>query len=170
MKAPTPLLLAAALAGCAGAPFGAAMPLDVQEAGRSQYCNSAAEEATATVLADPQAVLDWQAARGITLAPAESLAAVPYVLVEMGTRPTGGYGIAVARAAELRGETVTLQATFIGPAPGAILTQALSSPCVLVRLPAGRYATVEVRDETGTVRARGGVPTAPPPPASTPAA
>jgi hypothetical protein len=160
MKARAPLLLAAvaaALGACAGAPFGGGgTPVEVQEIGRSLYCNSATDQTTAAFLPDPPAVLDWQAARGITLAAADALVPATYVLVEMGTRPTGGYGIAVARGAELRGEALMLNATFIAPAPGAILTQAVSSPCALVRLPPGRYATVDVRDETGAVRTQGG--------------
>lgn len=158
-----------ALAGCAGAAdlFSSRAPIQVREVARSLYCNSSAEDVQARLLPDAQAVLDWQAARGITLAGAESLAQAPYALIEMGLRPTGGYSLAVASAAELRGERVVLRATFFSPAPGSLRTQALSSPCVLVQLPAGRYAAVEVQDPAGTVRAAGGL--GPPPPSQEPA-
>lgn len=157
-------LPAVALAGCAGAAnlFSAQAPIQVREVARSLYCNSGAEDTQALLLPDAQAVLDWQAARGITLAGSESLAQAPYALVEMGLRPTGGYSLAVATAARLVGERVILQATFFSPAPGSMRTQALSSPCVLVQLPAGRYASVEVQDPAGTVRATGGLTPAPP--------
>lgn len=153
-----------ALAGCAGAAdlFASRAAIQVREVARSLYCGSAAEDVQARLLPDAQAVLDWQAARGVVLAGAESLAQAPYALIEMGLRPTGGYSLAVASTAELRGERVVLQATFFSPAAGSLRTQALSSPCVLVQLPAGRYATVEVRDPAGAVRATGGL--APPPP------
>jgi hypothetical protein len=129
--------------------------IEVREVGRNLYCNSPAAEPQAALLPDLQAVMDWQAARGVTLAGAESLVQAPYSIVEMGTRPTGGYGLAVAREAVLRGELLILQATFVSPAPGSVRTQALSSPCVLVQLPPGRYRAVEVQDQTGAVRATG---------------
>lgn len=131
--------------------------IEVREVGRSLQCHAAAEGAAAHLLPDLQSVLDWQASRGIQLAPSESLLQAPYALVEMGPRPTGGFGLAVARAAVLRGELLLLQATFVAPAPGAIVAQAQSSPCVLVELPAGRYSSVEVKDQAGEIRASGGV-------------
>lgn len=170
------LVLAAALAaGCGLSPgrlFESHADIEVREVGRSLYCGSAGEAARVTLLADPQAVLDWQAARNITLAGSESLAQTAYAVVEMGARPTGGYGVAVARAAVLRGDTAVLSATFVSPPPGSLRTQALSSPCVLVQLPPGRYAAVEVQDQTGELRATTVPPAAPAeeaPPAEAPA-
>jgi hypothetical protein len=160
MKRGRLLLAAAALAGCGFSPdrlFSSSSQIEVREVGRSLYCKTPGEDAQARLLPDLRAVVDWQAQRGVTLAAKESLVQAPHVVVEMGTRPTGGYGIAVARQAELRGDLVTLQATFVSPAPGSMRTQALSTPCVLVRLPPGRYGRVEVQDPTGTVRASGGL-------------
>jgi len=159
------LAAAVALAGCAGAAdlFSTQAPIQVREVARSLYCNSGGDDTRTQLLPDAQAVLDWQAARGIVLAGSESLAQAPYAVVEMGLRPTGGYSLAVATAAKLVGERVVLQATFFSPAPGSLRTQALSSPCVLVQLPAGRYAGVEVRDPAGAVRATGGLAPAPRP-------
>jgi PrcB C-terminal len=163
--------LALALAGCAGASrvFSSYAQIQVREVARSLYCNTPAEASQAVLLPEPQAVLDWQAARGIALAGSESLAQAPHAIVEMGLRPTGGYSLAVARAAVLRGERVVLQATFFTPAPGSMRTQAVSTPCVLVQLPAGRYSEVEVQDPTGHVVASGGLPPPPAEPAQAPA-
>jgi hypothetical protein len=144
-------LLALPLAGCAAAPAGT--PIEVREAARSTYCNTPGDAVQVTLLPDAQAVRDWQAGRGVELAAADTLARAPYALVEMGLRPTGGYAVAVAPAATLRDGRVVLQATFSAPTPGSLRTQALSSPCVLVQLPPGRHAGVEVRDASGAVRA-----------------
>lgn len=170
------LFVGAALAGCGATRdlFSRDTPIEVREVGRSLYCNTPGEAVQVTLLADAQAVADWQTARGIVLAGGESLAQAPHALIEMGVRPTGGYGIAVARAAALSGEVVVLSATFVSPPPGSLRTQALSSPCVLVQLPRGRFNEVEVRNPSGETRARGGraqpgAPAVEPPPAAVPA-
>lgn len=152
------LMLATLLAACSFRSeklFSSYANLEVREVGRSLQCHAAADGAAAVILPDLQAVLDWETSRAIQLAPSESLLQAPYALIEMGLKPTGGYGLAVARAAVLRGELLLLQATFVAPAPGSIVTQAQSSPCVLVELPAGRYSSVEVKDQAGEVRASG---------------
>jgi hypothetical protein len=118
------------------------------------------------LLRGPEAVMDWQASRGVVLAGPESLSKATYAVVENGMRPTGGYSLAVSRSALLRGEKVVLQATFFSPAAGSLRTQALSSPCVLVQLPEGRYSVVEVRDPAGNTVADSSRPEpAPAPPA-----
>lgn len=143
--------------------------IEVREIGRSLYCNTPGDAPMVQLLPDTQAALDWQAARGVSLAGAERLGQSPYAIVEMGSRPTGGYGLAVARAAELRGELLVLQATFVSPAAGTLRTQAISTPCVLVQLPRGRYHDVEVQDQSGAVRVRGDTLAPPAPVAPAPA-
>jgi len=160
------LACAALLAGCGfKVPrlFVGQADIEVREIGRSLYCNSGDDQPRVTLLEGPQSVLDWQTTRGITLAGGESLSQTSYALVELGARPTGGYGLAVARAAVLRGEVAILSATFLSPPAGSMRTQALSSPCALVQLPRGRYTRVDVEDQTGTVRASGGKPEPPAP-------
>jgi len=147
------LLLAGALAGCCCLSAREAS-LEVREVARSGYCNTPGDAPRVQLLAGAQAVMDWQRARGTALAAAEQLAPATYAVVEHGARSTGGYGITVTRG-EVRGELAVLQVTFVAPAPGAMTTQALSAPCVLVQLPPGSYAGVEVRDAAGALRATG---------------
>ena len=155
------LLSCLSLAACGGMSslspgklFESHTDIEVREVARSLYCNTPGEQAAVELLPDAQAVIGWQSARGVALAGSESIVQSPYAVVEMGARPTGGYGLAVARGAVLRGETAVLKATFVSPSPGSLRTQALSSPCVLVQLPRGRYSAVEVQDPTGVVQAR----------------
>lgn len=166
MRVPAAVLLALAVAGCATLLRGA--QIEVREVGRSLYCGTPGEATRALLLPGPEAVIDWQATRGVVLAGPESLSKATYAVVENGMRPTGGYSLAVSRSALLRGEKVVLQATFFSPAAGSLRTQALSSPCVLVQLPAGRYAAVEVRDPAGNTVADSSRPA--PPPAAEPEA
>lgn len=159
-------LSCALLAACGFRPekiFSSYTAIEVREVGRSLQCNSPDERTRAHLLPDAQAVLQWQESRSLALAGPEMLAQGPYALVEMGLRPTGGYGLAISRAAVLRGDLVILNATFVSPAPGSLRTQALTSPCVLVALPAGRYRSIEVQEPTGVVRASGEWMPRPPP-------
>lgn len=153
-------VLAAALAGCCIVQERPAS-IDVREVARGGYCNTPGEAPRARLLYGARAVADWQALRSASLG-ADALASdATYALVEHGMRSTGGYGLVVAPAATLRGEVVVLRATFSGPPPGAMTTQALSSPCVLVQLPDGRYTGVEVQDAAGAVLATGSFTEAP---------
>ena len=165
------LMLGFALTGCGLRPeklFATYAKIDVREIARSQTCNTPGEEPAARILPDLKAVQDWQHARGVTFPGAPTLAPAPYALVETGQRPTGGYGLAVARSAVLRGELVILSATFLSPSAEAPRTQALTSPCVLVQLPPGRYTSIEVQDPAEVVRASGGIGDAAAPPSPAP--
>ena len=159
-----------ALTACglkAGDVFTSATPIQVREVGRSLQCNTPGPEPHAQLLDDGAAAWSWQKSRGINLAGRESLGDSPYAVVETGAKHTGGYGLAVSRAAALQGDLVILNATFISPGENSMVTQALTSPCALVELPAGRYRSIEVRDPSGAVRASGS--DAPPPPDTEPA-
>ncbi len=154
----TALLLSLLLSACSFKPakiFSSYTQIEVREVGRSLQCNTPTADTAAHLFADAAGVQAWQASRGLSLVVSDALADAPHALVEMGARPTGGYGLAVSRAAVLRGELLILTATFISPAPDRFVSQVLTSPCVLVRLPPGRYSTIEVQDQSGAVRATG---------------
>jgi len=153
--------LAAAAAGCGFRPekvFATYVNLEVQEAGRSNQCHTAGPREHVTLFRDLAELRAWQKERGLEFTGAEPLSDAPYTVIEMGAKPTGGYGLAVSREAVLRGELLIVKANFIGPPEGALTAQMLTSPCVLVKLPPGRYGTVEVQDPDGSVRTRGGAP------------
>ena len=148
----------AMLNGCASAPEinpVADSSFVVREVGRSLYCKTTGIAPQVQLLNDAAAAWAWQEARGLSLSGPESLANTPHAIIEMGAKPTGGFGLAVSRAAELRDERVILSAIFFNPDGSGMVTQALTSPCVLVELPAGRYSEIEVRDVSGAVRATG---------------
>jgi hypothetical protein len=113
------------------------------------------------VLADTGAVRLWERSHGVRLNTG-FLDAGRYVLVEMGRHSTGGYGIAVSSEARRSGSTLELNATFFTPAPDAMVTQMLTSPCVLVRLPAGDYTQLRLLDQDSRARAELDLSTAAP--------
>lgn len=128
---------------------------EVLEVSRGLDCGSAQPETRIQRFASAEAYRSWAAARGLALPQTEALAPGSYALVEMGQRRSGGFGLAVSRQAERRGATLRLRATFIEPGPDAMVTQALTAPCVLVRLPeeADTTARIELYDQTGALRA-----------------
>lgn len=77
------------------------------------------------------------------------------VSIEMGLRTTGGYGIYLKNPAVLVEEgSLTVWVDWREPSPSMLQTQALTSPCLLLKVPAGGYGYVIVRDSEGTVRGR----------------
>jgi predicted small secreted protein len=159
---PTSLVLAAALAGAAGLTACSTVGvgsdhngnIEVNEVRRLAVCNSQGTSTELSLFPDATAVADWQKSRGIDLIGAEPLpSAWVYVLIELGTRDTTGYGLAVSRDAKLEDGNAKLDATFFTPAPGDPVSSTASSPCVLVTLPPGNYHSVQLSDPSGAVRA-----------------
>ncbi len=71
-----------------------------------------------------------------------------------GQKPTGGYGIQLVNT-QLSGSTLRVTLRLVSPAPGAILTQALTSPFVMLEVP-GRFTKVEFVDAGGRLLASAG--------------
>ena len=75
------------------------------------------------------------------------------VTIQMGQKPTGGYGIELAEPdATLQGGEALIRLRWIEPAPGSIVAQILTSPCFIVSLPKGAYEKITITDENGSVR------------------
>jgi hypothetical protein len=75
------------------------------------------------------------------------------VLVAMGRKNTGGYGLTLIDEGALLDNGVlqfTLQ--WQQPKPGMIVTQALTSPCLLIKVTKGNYQRIEIKDQTGVTR------------------
>jgi hypothetical protein len=124
----------------------------VTEAGRSQLCSAEDENSRVRIFDSAAAVIDWQERTGIKLAEFKDLERGRYALIEMGQRHTGGYGLAVSREARIVSGNLHLVATYFTPKAGAMRTQMITSPCVLVHLTEGDYIGVEVYDQDGTLR------------------
>jgi hypothetical protein len=73
----------------------------------------------------------------------------------MGQRPTGGYGVAISNARIDRG-VLTIRLNLSEPAPGRLVTQAITSPFVSVQQTGGAKFTrvVAVNNSTGAVLAQ----------------
>jgi len=76
------------------------------------------------------------------------------LVVAMGTRSSGGYSLALApEPAELTGRTLTVRVEWQEPPSDAMVTLALTNPCVLIELPRGAYERIEVIDQDARQRA-----------------
>jgi hypothetical protein len=76
--------------------------------------------------------------------------------VFQGQKNTGGYSIRIS-GIERRGDQLVVRATFSAPGPGAIVTQALTSPAHVVSIAAADAAGLReavLIDDSGAERAR----------------
>jgi hypothetical protein len=81
------------------------------------------------------------------------------LLVSMGRQRTGGFSLRLAETpAEQVGDELTVNVQWREPAPGAFVTQALTSPCLLVKVSKGGFSRIVVKDQNGKERARVNVP------------
>jgi hypothetical protein len=91
--------------------------------------------------------------------PAVDFDAEHVVTIQMGQKPTGGYGIELAEPdATLKDGEALIRLRWIEPAPGSIVTQILTNPCLIVSLPKGAYEKITITDENGNVRETISVP------------
>ncbi len=122
-------------------------PLTVTELYAGSHCGHEADEPTVRYFRD---------ARQMPAAMAEHAErAEAFVLIEMGARPTGGYALQLADpTASVTDGVARLRVRWQEPAPEAMVTQAFTSPCLLLGLPAADYRRIEVLDQSGAVRAQ----------------
>ena len=144
----------AMLSACSAVPR---EPLGVEVLFAGPQCGRSA--APALTLMERQAQLDRFYARLASLgepppqAPRLDFDHHRALLIEMGQRPTGGYGLALVEPTASLGEgRLELRVDWQEPPPGLAQTQALTSPCLLLRIPGGDYDRITVRDRQGQVR------------------
>jgi len=77
------------------------------------------------------------------------------LLVRMGEKPTGGYGLQLAGdTAQIDGGVATVPVQWTEPEAGSITVQVITSPYLLVRMAKGPYDSIAVADQDGRVRLR----------------
>jgi hypothetical protein len=74
------------------------------------------------------------------------------LLIHMGAQLTGGYGIEpAAPVATVRKAVATIRVNWIEPEPGSMVTQAITAPCLLLRMPKEGIDQIVVLDQHGFV-------------------
>lgn len=132
---------------------GAVRYTQVEYAGNSTYRNQ--DFGAALVTSDSVFATIWQKANAYIL-PAPAVPDINFanssaVFLFLGQRSSGGYGFKV-NSMESRGTVLTVRVTVSSPKPGSITTQALTSPWGLFTV-AGKYTSLRVLDQNGTVLA-----------------
>ena len=75
------------------------------------------------------------------------------LIVAMGQKPTGGYGLELNREiAVISDDTAVLRVSWIDPPKGAILPQIITSPCLAIILPKGPYSKIQLLDQDAHLR------------------
>lgn len=88
-------------------------------------------------------------------APVVDFAASEALLIEMGRRPTAGYRLTLADTSlAIRDGVAQVLVNWEEPGPSAVVTQVMTSPCLIVTVPRARYRELVVVDQLGQPRAR----------------
>jgi hypothetical protein len=75
------------------------------------------------------------------------------VRVDMGQKPSGGYGLKLlSDKLAVSEQTASFALQWIKPKPGMAQIQILTFPCLYLKIAKGDYTRLEVVDEEGTVR------------------
>jgi hypothetical protein len=77
------------------------------------------------------------------------------IWIDMGLKPTGGYALSLAApSARISSGVVVITVRWRQPRPGSIVTQQLTSPCLILKLAQENFHIIEIKDESGRVHAR----------------
>ncbi|BDG03794.1 protease complex subunit PrcB family protein [Anaeromyxobacter oryzae] len=123
-------------------------------------CPGAGKGPSATLVTSPEAwreVFPSPLLDGEAPAPPVDFGKDAVIVVAMGERPTGGWAVELARnEAAVKDGVVLVQVSFRGPAKDALVTQALTRPCLAVKVPRDGIRAVKVADEKGAIVASAG--------------
>jgi hypothetical protein len=75
------------------------------------------------------------------------------LLIHMGTRPTGGYRLELGSpTAQVRSAAAVIRVNWLVPEPGGFVTQALTAPCLLLKIPKTDVEKIIVLDQDEKMR------------------
>ncbi|MBT3039996.1 MAG: protease complex subunit PrcB family protein [Candidatus Thiodiazotropha endolucinida] len=75
------------------------------------------------------------------------------VRVNMGQQPSGGYALRlISDQLEISSDTARVALEWLQPKPGSVQIQALTYPCLYLKIARGNYSRLEIVDQEGVVR------------------
>jgi len=136
--------------------------IDIQVMHERTHCENAAEMPAALWIADRarlKRVFDRMDRRQIGGSAPEWTENFDFknygiLFVHMGRQPTGGYALEyVSGHAHISGKTATVVLKWITPDPDAMVTQAITHPCIMLKLPKTGFTRIEIIDQHGRLKA-----------------
>ena len=77
------------------------------------------------------------------------------LLVEMGRKPTAGYNISyIDNSFNVKNSEAEVVVKWIEPGPDAIVAQVITSPCLVLSVPAKGYEDISIVDQDRRIRAK----------------
>lgn len=151
------LSLVTALNACADTPDAdfTPRPKPYSQVATSQFCGDRGREASIQYLQDVRQ-RQWLSQRlSLNVEPGSQ----PWIVVNHGTRPTGGYGFVVSQykpqSNRGAGSTIDVAALFMKPIAGAFRSQVITHPCVILAVtPPQDLRLIRLFDDGGKERAR----------------
>lgn len=157
----TLMLMAASACRSGIEPSGSPATVPIRAVYRNSQCLS--DEAKVEPLRNAAGLADWWQPLARLQFPAKplppSLGAIDFdrsaaFVVFMGPRPTAGYDIELHDdRADVQRASLTIPASWREPAPGSMVAQVITNPCLVIAVPAERYESVTVRDRLGNTLA-----------------
>ena len=75
------------------------------------------------------------------------------IRVNMGQQPSGGYALRlISEHLEISPDTARVTLEWLQPKPGSVQIQALTYPCLYLKVAKGNYSQLEIVDQEGEVR------------------
>lgn len=135
-----------------------ANPMSLELLFRTSHCGTV--DASQWISSEPAFARLYQSTRRAVISPSASqLPAVNFsrygvLLLSMGQQRSGGYAIELAaKALQVENSVAVLRINWQEPRPGMMVTQALTRPCVFIKVPRGEFRTLRVLDQHDTLRA-----------------
>ncbi len=128
--------------------------VELRELRRALVCDTPTEAAVVRLFDSAEQLRAWDANNMLQLERIELPQDSSFVLLEQGLRNTGGYSVELRERAEVDEQgTLKLTAEWIEPGADRIVTQIMTSLCVLAAVEPALYPRVELYDKNGTFRA-----------------
>jgi hypothetical protein len=119
------------------------------------HCGAGQQAFRATWIGHPDGVAQQGAVTGIQWDPEKE----GVLWLEMGVKPTGGYALELDDPeATVTGGAAVVTVRWRTPPPDGFVTQALTAPCLVLKLPKVDLEAIHIQDQDGALRAKVQVP------------
>jgi len=75
------------------------------------------------------------------------------LFVRMGQKPTGGYHLEyIPGSAYISNQTAEVGLQWVAPAPDQMVTQVITQPCIMLKMPKADFSRIHIRDGHGELK------------------